>query len=274
MRAILIGIVGLPFARPAFGWDDVFEETVKTAEEVDGPQSDLSSELGGTSIGGNTEMALIYTKIDGGHRWGWNALSAKGRAELGRSIVDSDADGILTDEERANGYQRTAQELALDGRYDRFLTDIASLYGLTGWFHDPFSGYQWRVHAQAGYSRALWVTDVQELLAESGMDLARESYVDGVEPAYDTIYSARGFISWSAVFGDVIEISEEIETYLNVEDVDDIRLINEAGLSLRANDTLSLKTSYRIQHDTVPVEGYESTDKTLALTLVASLAKG
>jgi len=265
---------GLFLSHPALAWDDVFEETVKEADAVEGPVSSLSAEFGGTSVGGNTETALVYTKVDASYRWSWNEISNKGWAELGRSIVDSDADGMLEEHERANGYQRTAQEMGLDVRYDRFLTDIDSLYGMMGWFHDPFLGYRWRAHTQAGYSRAIWVTEAYELLAESGMDVAREAYVEGVEPPIDTIFSARGFLSWSAAFGDVLELSESIETYVNVEDAEDVRLINEAGLSLRANDMLSLKTSYRIQHDTVPVEGYESTDKTLALTLVASLSNG
>ena len=137
--------------------------------------------------------------------------------------------------------------------------------------NDPFSGYLRRLHGQSGYSRFLVATDEHEFVGESGFDVAHEVYVVETLLPPDWVYSARGFVGWTTTVDDTLQLVESVESFVNVENTDDVRVIGEFSLALKATTVLSVKTSYIIEHGTVPVPGYRETDQMMALTLVASL---
>ncbi|MGB0638587.1 MAG: DUF481 domain-containing protein, partial [Myxococcota bacterium] len=72
---------------------------------------------------------------------------------------------------------------------------------------------------------------------------------------------------------------DEIVPYVSEQDLEDIlrsfkidvRIIGEVALSMKATDVFSVKTTYQIEHATLPLEGFRSTDQTMAFTLVASM---
>ena len=176
--------------------DEIFEDPLQSPDDLETTESALSAEIGGNVVTGNTANTTVYARFDAGHRWDWNRVSLDVDGELGRSIPDADGDGTLNEEERTAGYQRTAQEAAVDGRYDRLLSNRDAIYGLGGWLHAPFSGYQMRTHGQLGFSRGLFDAGGHELRAELGFDVAREQFVEGVDPSEDMVYAARGFVGW------------------------------------------------------------------------------
>lgn len=235
------------------------------------PETRLSVEAGGTSSMGNVGTSVLYSRFYAEHRWGWNRLSTKGRAEYGRSILDENGDGTIDDFERDAGFQRTSQHFDANGRYDRFIGRLNSVYLLAGWLNDPFTGYQERLHTQTGYSRFIVASDEHELVGETGFDFAREVYVPEVEIGRDMVYSARGFMGWKTTLADTFQIAESVESFINVEDTSDVRIIGEVALSMKATDVFSVKTTYQVEHATLPVEGFRSTDQTMAFTLVASM---
>lgn len=254
--------------------EEVFEDPLRSPDDLDTNESALSAEIGGNVVTGNTANTTIYARLDAAHRWDWNRVSLDVDTEIGRSIPDADGDGTLNEDERAGGYQKTAQEMAVDGRYDRLLTERDAIYGLGGWLHAPFSGYQVRTHGQLGFSRGLFDAGGHELRSELGFDVAHERFVEGVDPIQDMLYAARGFVGWTGVLADNVQVTETIESFVNVENPRDVRLISEAALSMSPNELFSVKASFRVEHDTEPVEGYRKTDQTIALTLVATLIEG
>ena len=48
-------------------------------------------------------------------------------------------------------------------------------------------------------------------------------------------------------------------------------MIGEVGLSLKATDLLSVRTSYLVEHATLPIEGFRETDQNMAFTVVATV---
>lgn len=251
--------------------EEVFDEAEKETDLVDKPGATLSAEFGASITGGNTQTTVLSGSVTGGYRWDGNGLSGQGLGEYGRSIVDADGDGTLSAAERRAGYQRTAQKLAVDLRYDRYLDQRDSLYLLAGYLNDPFSGYELRVHGQTGFSRSLVDTHVHTLTGELGFDVAREVYTSGVVPAADTRYYGRGFLGWVGTLNDSAQFGQSLEAFDDLENFSDIRLISETALTVRASEILSLKAGYRVEYDSVPVSGYRNTDQKLAITLVASL---
>ena len=235
------------------------------------PETRMSVEAGGNSSMGNVGTSVLYSRFYGHHRWDWNRFSLKGRAEFGQSIVDQNGDGTINDFERAAGFERTSQHFEVDGRYDRFIGRLNSVYVLGGWMNDPFTGYLRRLHGQSGYSRFIVESEEHEIVSETGFDVALERYVDEVYPRNDRVYSARGFMGWTATVSDIFQVNNSVESFLNVENADDIRVKGEVALSMKATNILSVKTSYFVEHATLPVEGFRKTDQTMAFTLVASV---
>ena len=92
-----------------------------------------------------------------------------------------------------------------------------------------------------------------------------------VATAEDLVYSARGFLGWTATVAETFEVDQSVESFLNVEDRSDLRVIGAVALSMKATDILSVRTSYLVEHASLPVEGFRKTDQTMAFTLVATL---
>ena len=235
------------------------------------PETRLSVEAGGNSSMGNVGTSVLYSRFYGHHRWGWNRFSLKSRAEYGQSIIDQNGDGTIDDFERAAGFERTSQHFDADARYDRFIGRLSSVYVLGGWMNDPFTGYQRRLHSQTGLSQFLVEKDEHEVVGEAGFDLAHERYVPEVALADDKVYSARGFLEWTVEVSDSFALDQSVESFLNVEDRSDVRVIGEVGLSLKATDLLSVRTSYLVEHATLPIEGFRETDQSMAFTVVATV---
>jgi putative salt-induced outer membrane protein YdiY len=235
------------------------------------PETRLSVEAGGNSSMGNVGTSVLYSRFYGHHRWGWNRFSLKGRAEYGQSIIDQNGDGTIDDFERNAGFERTSQRFEADARYDRFIGRLSSVYILGGWMNDPFSGYLRRVHGQSGFSQFLVEAEGHEVVGETGFDVAHERYVAEVFPREDRVYSARGFMGWTATVSDAFQVNNSVESFLNVANTEDIRIKGEVALSMKASDVLSVKTSYHVEHATLPIEGFRTTDQTMAFTLVASM---
>jgi len=251
---------------------DVFERRdPEKGTVVHEAESKLNLEAGGNSAMGNVGTSVLVSRFDGSHRWDWHRLSMKGRAEYGQSIVDQNGDGTIDEFERDVGFERTSQHFEVDGRYDRFLGRLTSTYLLAGWMNDPFTGYQRRLHSQTGLSQFLVEKDEHEVVGEAGFDLAHERYVPEVALADDKVYSARGFLEWTVEVSDSFALDQSVESFLNVEDRSDVRVIGEVGLSLKATDLLSVRTSYLVEHATLPIEGFRETDQSMAFTVVATV---
>lgn len=252
--------------------EQIFERrTPEKGVSFQSPESKVDVEAGGTSAMGNVGTSVLFSRFYADHRWKLHKLSVKGRAEYGQSIVDQNGDGTIDDFERDAGFERTSQHFEVDGRYDLYLGRLTSSYILAGWMNDPFTGYQRRVHGQTGLSQFFVELDEHEVVGETGFDVAHELYVPEVATAEDLVYSARGFLGWTATVSETFEVDQSVESFLNVEDRRDLRVIGAVALSMKATDILSVRTSYLVEHASLPVEGFRKTDQTMAFTLVATL---
>jgi hypothetical protein len=240
-------------------------------EEKPKPETKLTAELGGTLATGNSNYYAINGGLNGTHQANRNKIALAAGVNLGaaRAIVDVDEDGVPEDIE--DEFTENARRLSVDGRYDRFLSDKDSLYVLAGAFHDRFAGFDLRAHEQIGYSRHLVKSARTELRAEIGADWAQENYVDEVEPNYRNVVAVRVLLGLSHKFSDSVSLSDTVEVYENVINVDDVRILNGATLTSALSGKLSVKLTHALIFDNVPVEGFRPLDQTTMITLVASL---
>ncbi len=266
MTWILLLLTSLALAE-----ESTFEETEEAGQKFDEPESELSVEAGATWAIGNTDYYTVNALLSGAHRFSRNKLALELGANLGKSVVDSDEDGILSDDERAEGRQETARKYWADGRYDRFIGERDSLYALVGALADPFAGYDYRIHEQLGYSRILVENSSTDVVTEIGADMAHEDYVEGVDPNWALILAGRIMVGIDHKFNENVSFSEKVELYENILDYEDLRILNEASISAQLSDVFSMKLSNSLTYDNVPVEGYRPLDLTSMATLVASI---
>lgn len=265
---MLLLTMGVAFAQEE---EVEFAGTDDPKQEFEEPEAALSVEVGGTYTTGNAVYYTINGAASGSYKWDRNKLGVKGIANLGEAIADGDGDGFLSEAERDAGLVQNAKRYEGEGRYDRFLADRDSLYVLAGALHDPFGGYDLRTHEQVGYSRLLVDTEDTKLTGEIGADYAQEDYVEGVDPNYQDIISARLMLGLSHKFNENVSFSDTVEVFENAIDPEDVRVLNDASLTTTLSDVLSFKLSHKLTFDNVPVEGFQPLDQSTMVTLVASI---
>jgi hypothetical protein len=251
--------------------DPKFEETDKALTDEPVKEDKLSAELGGAYTTGNTDFWTFNSTVNAAFRRSSNKLGVVAGAVTGKSVVDADGDGIISDLEKEAGRVRNAQRLFVDARYDRFLGEKQSVYVLAGAFVDPFAGYDLRSHEQFGYSRVLVDSESTNLLAELGADYAQENYVTGVDPNTRDIIAARALIGFKHTFNDAVSFQDTVEVYENVLDLEDLRVLNKAAITSKLSEKLSLKLSHDLIFDNQPVEGFRKLDQTTMVTVVATM---
>lgn len=235
------------------------------------PQSHLAAELGGAFTSGNTNTYNLNASVDGDHKWKRNKVGVDAGANLGRSILDTNGDGHVTEDERAAGWAETAKKVWVDARYDRYVGKKSSLYVLAGTLLDPFAGYDNRSHVQVGYSRQLLTTKRTALVAEIGADGAREDFVDGVVPEEAWVVAARAMLGLTHQFNENVLFEDKLEVYESIPALADVRVLNQAALTAKLTTKFSLKLSHNLTFDNVPVEGFQPLDHTTTVTFVASI---
>ncbi len=270
MSSLLLAVLATAYAA-----DPVFVGTerppAEVPEEPAPPETKLGAQIGGILATGNTDSYTFTAGINASHKAGDNQVRVGVVAANGKAIPDLNADGRVDQDERNKGRVETSRNLGGEARYDRFFGEMNSLYGLVGALHDPFQGYDLRSHAQLGYSRTLVKTETTVLLAEIGGDVARENYLEGVDPNGATIIAARGLVGTTITLNDIVTLTETFEAYENVIDTDDLRLINDLGVQAKLSGALALKLGHKLVFDNVPVEGFRKTDQTVTVTLVATI---
>ncbi|MBW2257914.1 MAG: DUF481 domain-containing protein [Deltaproteobacteria bacterium] len=267
----------------AFAQDVEWSETEKAAEETEKPEAALSVEFGGSYTFGNSVFYTVYGNATGSYKWDKNKIGAEAKATVGQSKLDGDGDGVISDSERGEPFKPSAERYAAGIRYDRFLSDRDSLYLLAGGFQDQFAGYDLRTHEQLGYSRLIVdnerslgegddaVALMTRLVGEVGFDWAQENFVEGVDPESAQIIAGRVMLGLTHQINANTSFTNTIEVYENVQDLEDLRLQNDAALSTKLNGKISFKISHSLLFDNVPVDGFRKTDHTTMVTLVASI---
>ncbi|MFH1465848.1 MAG: DUF481 domain-containing protein [Pseudomonadota bacterium] len=264
-------LVLLLLASLAHAEDPTFVTPADAGQKYEEPETHLSAELGGAMASGNTVYYTVNGLLNASHRFKRNQLAASAAVNLGRGVLDADGDGILSEAERAAPRVEIARKYQGEARYDRFVGSKGSLYVLGGALSDIYAGYDLRAHEQVGYSRILLDREDTKLKAELGADVAEEDYIAGVDPGFAMIYAARAMVSFTHDFNGSVGFSDKVEVYENVIDPADLRLLNEAALSAKLSDVLSVKLSNQLTFDNVPVTGFRKLDQITLVSLVATL---
>jgi hypothetical protein len=145
-------------------------------------------------------------------------------------------------------------------RYDHFF-DLNAIYVFTTAGGDVPAGKQFLWSAQVGYSRALWKTATNELVAEAGFDYTYQLYVVG-DPNSVNIAGLRGYLGYVGTPNPDLSYSASVEYIgnLNTESTPtgtvgafgDNRLLMKAGVTWKIFGDGSLGFRFRALYDSAP----------------------
>jgi putative salt-induced outer membrane protein YdiY len=265
-------VTSMLFAVSAFAEDSTFAGTKPPDDPPEGTDTHLAAELGGTYTTGNSAFYAVSALVKADHLWKErNKISGSVGFQFGGSKSDDDGDGFLNEDERDNPFEEDVRRISGELRYDRFLSDHDALYALAGAFHDPWAGYDYRIHEQIGYSRLLVKSEDTQLRSELGLDYAQEDYISAVEPNYQDVLAARILLGLDHKFNEHVGFSETFEIYESLFDFEDVRILNTASLTTNVSTVLAVKLSHVLAWDNVPVTGFAELDQTAMATLVATI---
>jgi putative salt-induced outer membrane protein YdiY len=176
-----------------------------------------------------------------------------------RVATDANGDGVIGEDELSSVTATSAENAALKLRYDRYLTELDSLYVAALGAVDRPAGKQFQGGGQVGYSRSLYKSEDHQALAELGYDL---SYLRLTAGESTTIHSLRAFVGYKGKLKAETALEAALEGLFNANTVtfgdrkasafQDTRLNGMVGITTSLSSKLSLSASFTAKFDNFP----------------------
>ena len=176
-----------------------------------------------------------------------------------RTAADANADGLIQATELDEATATSAENAGAKFRYDRYLTPHDALYAAALAGIDRPAGKDFQGGFQAGYSRALYKDEDNEVLGEVGYDL---TYINLVAGSSSTIHSGRAFVGYKGKIKKETALEGSLEALINGNTVtygsreagfaEATRLIGTVGVTTALSTKLSLTASFTAKYDRFP----------------------
>jgi hypothetical protein len=219
MRRLALTCVLAAVPTLAYAGDPKFEfgkhEEVKDVKDVEWK---ATAEAGVIFTTGNSETTTAQGGIKASRKANNNKVAFEAGATYSRSnllvLLDQNGNGTIDDLSEIQSVDTTtAETLTSKLRYDRFLTELNSLFVAGLMSRDTPAGKEFVVGAQAGYSRALRKTKTALTTAEIGYDYSHEDLTAGSSLS---IHSARAFMGHKATLTEGADLDASIELLTNL----------------------------------------------------------
>jgi hypothetical protein len=225
---------------------------------------------------GNAQSKSFTFGVNGYRKEGNNKLALEGGMNYGTTNVmvagvDSTTDPAnptITSLDRQQAV--TNNNWAAKGRYDRFITDNNVAYASGQIAADKIAGKTFFGGVQAGYSRQLFKSEMNTLVAELGYDFSYERYVQQPDKTLDpvAIHSARVLLGETLSLSKETGVTASVEALFNlnketkasnasdgttgVNAFKDTRINGKVGLSTNLWKSLSFGFGFTLKYDQNP----------------------
>lgn len=251
-------------AAPAFADDPAYTYGKKDdVKDVDAATWTGKVEAGLVSTTGNSRTTTATGSASATRKDKDNKLDATITGTFARAttrvVVDANNNMLIDPGEVSDASATSAENVAAKLRYDRYLTDLNSLYVAALGAIDRPAGKAFQGGGQIGYSRSLYKTERAEATAEVGYDL---SYLKIADDGSTTIHSARAFVGYKgkAAHDSVLETS--LEGLFNLNSVtiaarqagafSATRVNAIAAITTSLSKSLSFSVSFTAKYDNFP----------------------
>jgi putative salt-induced outer membrane protein len=222
----------------------LYASPVLAEAEDDGTWSG-STEFGAAITTGNTDSSTLNGKLKIGYESEpWKHLF---RLEALKASEDG---------------EDTADRILAEFESDYSLSERDYLFGALRGTRDEFSAYDYQASVAAGYGRKLWISEKGYWDAEIGPGVRVSETDDGER---ETNLIARMASGFEYQFSDFAKFNQDV-TVLAGENNTEIESVT--GLTSSLTETLAMKLSYTVQHNTEVPAGTEKTDTYTSVNIV------
>jgi hypothetical protein len=256
---VAVPSAGLAQPNPSFAYrkpDDVVEAKVS--------EWTARAEVGFVLTTGNSENVTATAGGTLARRADKNKLELTASATYARAssraAIDRNGNGTIGPGEIVSDGRTTAETIEAKLRYDRYLSDMNSLYVAALARRDRPAGKELVGGGQVGYSRVLKKTDQAEAVVEVGYDLTFEDLVARGDTI--VIHSARAFVGYKGTVSADNAFEASVELLANVNSLDtptgeigafgDDRVTGHAAWTSKIGADLSLAFSFDVKFDSAP----------------------
>lgn len=221
----------------------------------------MDGEFGFISTTGNTKTTSFKGKL-------------AAHQELEMWSNDFSIEGLYKEDDVAGESQTTAQKyfMSAQGNYKLENPDHR-LFGFASYENDKFSSYDYQATLAAGWQQKLWDDPVSRFSYSIGPGYSfaktRETLVDDIIIAGETENGVilRGALDYQWKISDTATFKQILSSEVGS---DNTKSKSETSLSAKINDSLSLKVSLLMDHNSDVAEGKDNLDTQTAVTVVYS----
>jgi putative salt-induced outer membrane protein YdiY len=207
------------------------------------------AELAYAGTSGNTDTSSLGTGFEVAYR------PAPWTVEGKFAYLRASTDGVTT-----------AEALLASARGSRDMTPRIDLFVQAAYGRNTFAGIDARYSGEAGAGYKILTGPDVALRGEMGFGYTHENRTTGDSLGFATGRAGFKFVWKFSKFADFTDELSWTESFANTSDW---LLRNAASVSATLTSLLSLKVSYVVVHDNVPVPGFKKTDTITAAALVA-----
>jgi hypothetical protein len=222
-----------------------------------------TGEAGLVSSTGNSKTTTVSAGLNATRKDKDNKFDAALTGTFARSTIriaqDVNGNGAIDNGELQSNSTNSAENAILKLRYDRYITELDAFYVTAVGATDRPAGKDFVGGGQAGYSRGVYKTDANEVLAEIGYDL---SYLRLSDKTSTTIHSVRVFAGYKGKLNKVASLEASFEALFNANRVTigndsagafkDTRFNGNVALTASLSSKLTLAASFTAKFDNVP----------------------
>jgi putative salt-induced outer membrane protein len=162
--------------------------------------------------------------------------------------------------------ETTAETLTGELHAARDLTTRVDLFVGAQYLRNRFAGIRGLVGGDGGAGYKLLLGPVHSLRAEAGIGYTHESQLVGGDRNYA---SARAALAYKWTFSKTADFTNEFAFLEDLSDSSNWIVNEKAAISAALTSLFSLKASWTLVYDHVPVTGFRNTDTATSLALVA-----
>lgn len=251
--------------------------TVATPDDEAGDALEWDLSFGALLSTGNARSTAVTGGTNFRIRRGRHQFFATFLGNYGRAAADINSDPV-----------DTVGNLQGRARYDLFLTNRWSLFGMLTARHDPFQRLDLRMNVDPGVALYALNKKKEQLRFEAGYDFqldvrdpdsAVELTADGT-PVYDTqgnfipldrtriTHAARLAAAYNNTINDSVSFNTELEYLQSLLDAQRWRLNWVSGFSTVLVKKLSLSATFALRMDNDPLPGVKNVDTITSINLV------
>lgn len=202
-------------------------------------------ELGYNSTAGNSNSSSLNAKL------GLTYVLADWEHNLNLNTVSAQNEGVSTRE-----------RYLLDGQASRTFSEVYYGFGNLRYDKDLFSGYDYQTNITAGIGRRFWQPKTEVLNLELGAGYQVDKLQNQPEHANPILRSA---LKLRYPMNKQVSLSQDL--LVNAGDRN-VHSESISGIKVNMTESLALKLSYTLKHNSKVLDGRENLDTLTAVTLV------